>query len=131
MFEVLTNLISNAIKFSNDKPITIVAEKIKKNTIDDKYQSYKIDKVNTSDASEIDDQIMIALVSIRDRGTGIDKEILSRLFTEFTTKSNQGTGLGLYISKSIIEAHGGKIWAHNNYDSKRGATFSFSLPIGK
>jgi signal transduction histidine kinase len=74
---------------------------------------------------------MITIVSIRDRGTGIDTEILSRLFTKFITKSNQGTGLGLYISKSINEAHGGQLWGHNNYDGEKGATFSFSLPIGK
>jgi len=131
MFEVLTNLIANAIKFSGEKPITISAKKVQKNTIDNKYQSAKVDKVNTSDVSENDGQIMIAVVSIRDRGTGIDPEILPRLFTKFTTKSNQGTGLGLYISKSIIEAHGGQIWAHNNYDGEKGATFSFSLPMDK
>ena len=54
--------------------------------------------------------------------------MMSRLFTKFATKSDKGTGLGLYISKSIIEAHGGKMWAENNVDGK-GATFSFSLPI--
>jgi signal transduction histidine kinase len=53
---------------------------------------------------------------------------MPRLFTKFATKSFDGTGLGLYISKSIIEAHGGKIWANNNADGK-GATFSFSLPL--
>jgi signal transduction histidine kinase len=130
MFEVLTNLIANAIKFSREKPITISAKKVKKNTNDNKYESTKVDKVTTSDVSENDGQIMIAVVSVRDRGTGIDPEILPRLFTKFTTKSNQGTGLGLYISKSIIEAHGGQIWAHNNYDGEKGATLSFSLPIG-
>jgi two-component system, OmpR family, sensor histidine kinase VicK len=50
------------------------------------------------------------------------------LFQKFATKSYQGTGLGLYISKSIVEAHGGKMWAENNSDGK-GATFSFSLPL--
>ena len=74
---------------------------------------------------------MMAVVSIRDRGKGIDPDILPRLFTKFTTKSNQGTGLGLYIAKSIIEAHGGKIWAQNNYNGEKGATFSFSLPINR
>ncbi|MGA9218819.1 MAG: HAMP domain-containing sensor histidine kinase, partial [Nitrososphaeraceae archaeon] len=67
------------------------------------------------------------LVNIRDTGTGIDAGILPSLFTKFVTKSNKGTGLGLYISKSIIEAHGGKIWAENNLDG-RGASFTFTVP---
>ena len=71
--------------------------------------------------------VELILVSVRDTGAGIDPEILSRLFTKFATKSFEGTGLGLYISKSIVEAHGGKIWAQNNPDGN-GATFSFSLP---
>jgi two-component system sensor histidine kinase VicK len=67
-------------------------------------------------------------VSVKDSGAGIDPEILPRLCTKFASKSYQGTGLGLFISKSIIEGHGGKIWAENNSDGK-GATFAFSLPI--
>jgi two-component system, OmpR family, sensor histidine kinase VicK len=70
----------------------------------------------------------IAVVSIKDTGSGIESEILPRLFTKFATKSETGTGLGLYISKGIIETHGGKIWAENNLE-ERGATFSFSLPL--
>ena len=66
------------------------------------------------------------VVSIKDTGSGIDPQILPRLFTKFTTRSKRGTGLGLYICKRIIEAHGGKIWGENNVD--QGATFSFSLP---
>jgi two-component system, OmpR family, sensor histidine kinase VicK len=65
---------------------------------------------------------------VKNSGAGIDPEILPRLFSKFATKSDKGTGLGLFISKSIIEAHGGKIWAENGVDGK-GATFSFSLPI--
>jgi signal transduction histidine kinase len=65
----------------------------------------------------------------KDTGSGIDPEIFSRLFTKFTSRSFSGTGLGLYISKNIIEAHGGKIWAQNNNEHrKRGATFYFTLP---
>jgi signal transduction histidine kinase len=68
------------------------------------------------------------LLSIKDNGTGISSEIFPKLFSKFISKSARGTGLGLYISKSIVEAHGGKIWAKNNEDGK-GATFSLSLPI--
>ena len=71
---------------------------------------------------------MQAIVSINDTGIGIDPGIMPRLFEKFASKSFQGTGLGLYICKGIIEAHGGRIWAENNTGGK-GATFSFSLPI--
>jgi signal transduction histidine kinase len=70
------------------------------------------------------------IVSIRDNGEGIDPKIMARLFTKFVTKSDSGLGLGLYITKSLIKAHGGKIWAENNAEGK-GATFSFSLPISE
>ena len=70
-----------------------------------------------------------ALVSVRDTGEGINPEILPRLFSKFITKSFQGIGLGLYISKNIVEAHGGKIWAENNSDEGKGAIFRFTLPI--
>ncbi|MFL6355143.1 MAG: ATP-binding protein [Nitrososphaeraceae archaeon] len=98
--QVIFNLLRNAVKFTNEGTITIKAEK-------------KEDHV---------------LVSIKDTGSGIDPEIIPRLFTKFATKSNEGTGLGLFISKAIVEAHGGRIWAENNSNGK-GATFSFSLPI--
>ena len=68
------------------------------------------------------------VVSVKDTGSGIDSEILPRLFTRFVTKSDRGTGLGLYISKGIIEAHGGKIWAENNL-KEMGVTVNFSLKI--
>jgi two-component system, OmpR family, sensor histidine kinase VicK len=77
----------------------------------------------TSDTNN--DQVVIR---IRDTGSGISPEIYPKLFTKFATKSERGTGLGLFISKSIIEAHGGRIWAENNIDDK-GATFSFTLPL--
>jgi nitrogen-specific signal transduction histidine kinase len=71
------------------------------------------------------------IVSVKDTGNGIDPEIFPKLFTKFVTKSQSGTGLGLFISKSIIEAHGGRIWAENttNTNGKKGAIFSFSLPL--
>jgi signal transduction histidine kinase len=132
IFEVLSNLINNAIKFSKDSPITITAKKIQKNTTDFKHTLADNKEVNRVDIKENRDEVkMMVVVSIRDRGTGIDPDILPRLFTKFTTKSSQGTGLGLFIAKSIIEAHGGQIWAQNNYDDEKGATFSFSLPLDK
>jgi signal transduction histidine kinase len=67
-------------------------------------------------------------VNITDTGLCIDPEILPRLFTKFATKSDEGIGRGLYISKCIIEAHNGKIWAENNFGSK-GATIYFTLSI--
>jgi signal transduction histidine kinase len=69
-----------------------------------------------------------AVVSISDSGEGIDPEVMSRLFEEFVSKSEKGTGLGLFISKSIVEAHGGKIWGENN-KGLNGATFTFTLPL--
>jgi two-component system sensor histidine kinase VicK len=106
--QVVSNLINNAIKFTSKKGgnIFVTAEK--------------------GNGSKSDNQEVV--VNIVDTGEGIHHEIIPRLFTKFASKSFQGTGLGLYISKSIIEAHGGKIWAENNSDGK-GATFSFSLPI--
>jgi two-component system, OmpR family, sensor histidine kinase VicK len=68
------------------------------------------------------------IVSVKDDGTGIDPTIISRLFTKFATKSETGSGLGLFISKGIVEAHGGRIWAQNNPDGV-GATFYFMLPM--
>ena len=104
--EVISNMLDNAIKFTPEGNITISAE-VKNNNHGDE-----------------------AIVMIRDEGTGIDGEIASRLFTKFATRSEKGTGLGLYISRSIVEAHGGKIWAKNNEEGK-GATFAFSLPLNQ
>ena len=109
--QVVDNLLCNAIKFTEGKlcgSITITAKR--------------------------EEDIERIKVIIKDTGTGINTEILSRLFTKFATKSDSGTGLGLYISKKIIEAHGGKIWGknnnNNNNDGNRiGAEFGFTLPI--
>ena len=68
------------------------------------------------------------VITMTDTGSGISPEIYPKLFTKFATKSEKGTGLGLFISKSIIEAHGGRIWAQNNTKDK-GATFTFTLPL--
>jgi two-component system, OmpR family, sensor histidine kinase VicK len=69
-----------------------------------------------------------AIISIKDTGIGIDLEILPRLFSKFVTKSQKGTGIGLYISKNIVEAHGGRLNASNNPDNK-GATFTITIPL--
>jgi two-component system, OmpR family, sensor histidine kinase VicK len=99
--QVISNLLSNAIKFTDE---------------------------GGEISLHIKRQTQHVIVSVRDNGQGIAPEIYPRLFTKFATNSVVGTGLGLYISKNIIEAHGGRIWAENNLDGK-GASFSFVLPI--
>jgi two-component system, OmpR family, sensor histidine kinase VicK len=104
--QVISNLLNNAIKFTKEGTITAAI---------------------VPNNNEI-------IVSINDTGSGIDSEVLPKLFTRFgttTTKSTTGTGLGLFISKSIIDAHGGRIWGKNNYPEGKGATFGFSLPLYK
>lgn len=75
------------------------------------------------------DQNNEVIVTVRDTGKGINPEIMPRLFSKFVTRSQQGIGLGLFISKNIIESHGGKIWAENNVLEGRGTIFSFTLPL--
>jgi two-component system, OmpR family, sensor histidine kinase VicK len=103
--QVIYNLLHNAIKFTNEGSITISVKRK-------------------------DDDNKVIVVSVNDTGKGIDPEIFLRLFTKFATKSVAGTGLGLFISKSFVDAHGGKIWAQNNADGT-GSTFYFSLPLSK
>jgi signal transduction histidine kinase len=101
--EVISNLLGNAIKFTTKeagRSITIKTQKKDKQ----------------------------AIVSIKDTGSGIDPDIKPKLFSKFATNSPGGTGIGLFICKNIVEAHGGRIWGENNVDAK-GATFTFSLPI--
>jgi signal transduction histidine kinase len=100
--QVLMNLLDNSINSSQEGIISVTT------TID-------------PDSNSI-------TVSVKDNGSGINPDILPRLFSKFATTSEKGTGLGLYISKKIIEAHGGKIWAENNKDGE-GATFAFTLPL--
>jgi two-component system sensor histidine kinase VicK len=109
--QVISNLLNNAIKFTQKE----------------RSEGANIISVTLEDKNN-DDKSKDVTVSIKDIGIGIAPEIVPRLFTKFATKSYQGTGLGLFISKSIVEAHGGKLWAENNKEGK-GATFSFSLPI--
>ena len=124
---MVSNLLNNSVKFTEEGTISI----------DAKVQQEDNNNNNNNSGRGHD----IVVVSIKDTGEGIDAEILPKLFTKFASKSYQGTGLGLYISKSIVEAHGGKIWAENNDADDdnnnivgrkkrvRGATFSFSLSI--
>ena len=114
LFQVLSNLINNAIKFTGINGVISITL--------DKTEYSMSGNSNTVKENEY------AFVRVKDNGSGIDPEIQSRLFSKFATKSDIGTGLGLFIAKSIIEAHGGKIFAENNSDG-RGATFTFSLPI--
>ena len=102
IFQVFANLLDNAIKFTNEGSINISLKK----------------KEKTNEA----------IVTIKDNGPGIDAEIIPHLFSKFKTKSEKGLGLGLYISKNIVQAHHGKIEAHNNPNSK-GATFVVTLPL--
>jgi signal transduction histidine kinase len=104
--QVISNLLNNAIKFTKNGTIKV--------------------------SEEVRDSK--ALVSVMDTGQGIDPEIFPRLFSKFAAKSETGTGLGLFISKSIVEAHRGKIWAENNYGSDgqiKGVRFTFSIPLSK
>jgi two-component system, OmpR family, sensor histidine kinase VicK len=100
--QVISNLLNNSIKFTKEGKITITIEK--------------------KDDGEV------VVISIKDTGIGIDSEMFPKLFSKFASKSYQGTGLGLFICKSIVEAHDGKIWAENNNQEKKGATFYFTLP---
>lgn len=86
--QVITNLCSNAMNFTKTGTIEISLKKLN-------------DKI---------------IFEIKDTGTGIESDILPNLFTKSVTKSISVTGLGLFISKNIIEAHGGKIWAKNNFE---------------
>jgi signal transduction histidine kinase len=110
--QVIDNLLSNAINFTNNGNITISSFRGRE---DSNGKIYGPDKESI-------------VVEINDTGAGINSEMMPRLFEKFATRSISGTGLGLYISKSIIDSHGGKIWAYNNKDGK-GATFIFTLPV--
>jgi two-component system, OmpR family, sensor histidine kinase VicK len=121
--QAICNLLDNAIKFTEEGTVT-VSSSIRKR------------KEDARKGDEVKEEVVIA---VKDTGTGIDPELMPRLFTKFATKSYQGTGLGLFISKSIIEAFGGRMWAKNTSDEDHegsdsdtkhnGATFYFTLPI--
>ncbi|HEU0144826.1 MAG TPA: HAMP domain-containing sensor histidine kinase, partial [Nitrososphaera sp.] len=128
--QVVSNLLNNAIKFTQEGTVSVTISIIKRKEDTDRDGKVKA-------AEEV-------LIAVKDTGTGIDSELMPRLFTKFATKSYQGTGLGLFISKSIVEAHGGKMWAENNNSSNnngddnndgsnnrkhKGATFYFTMPV--
>ena len=100
--QVISNLLGNAVKFTKDGSISV---------------KVSINKENNE-----------AVICIKDTGQGIDPSIVPHLFTKFSSKSFEGIGLGLFIAKNIVQAHGGRIWAENNPDGK-GAAFFFTLPI--
>jgi signal transduction histidine kinase len=112
---VVSNFLSNALKFTKQGEIFVYTEK-KDNNKNNSNNHY-------------------ALVTVKDTGSGIDPEILPKIFSKFITKSFEGLGLGLYISKNIVETHGGKIWAENNNNNNSnmngnsGAIFYFTLPL--
>jgi len=109
ILQVISNLLDNAFKFTKE--------------LKDNGEIYITIEERKQEAGQ-----RYIIINILDNGKGIDPNIMPRLFTKFATKSNKGTGLGLYICKSIIEAHGGKIWAENKKEGN-GAIFSFSLPF--
>ena len=103
--QVISNLLNNAFKFTKEGSIVVNIE--------------------------LDHKKNKAIVSVKDTGKGIDPDLFPKLFKKFASKSFQGTGLGLFISRSIIEAQGGKMWAENNTDGQKGAKFYFLLPVAK
>ncbi|MDQ4017545.1 MAG: ATP-binding protein [Thermoproteota archaeon] len=140
--QVISNLLDNAVKFTREGAISVSTKVTREQAAATTGETLGKEQMSGSSGH--------VLVRIEDTGSGLDPEIVPKLFSKFTTKSLKGTGLGLYISKSIIETHGGKIWARNNEnismrnrsmgnnarrdsDQKvggaKGATFYFTLPL--
>lgn len=111
IIQVLSNLINNALNASNKRRIVG----------NDEFFPIEVSMKKDDSSKEI-------TIIVSDRGTGIDKNMDEKLFTKFATTTDGGTGLGLYVSRNLVEAHGGKIWAFNNSNG-RGATFCFTLPL--
>jgi signal transduction histidine kinase len=147
--QVLINLIDNAIRYSNrNGTINImIQDKINFDISSiNKKESNKEEKMNISAnavdpfdtirydnreragvVGEEEEEEKMIYISISDTGKGISSKILPNLFQKFVSDSDVGTGLGLYISRILVEAHRGKVWAFNNADGI-GSTFVFSLP---
>jgi signal transduction histidine kinase len=114
--QVISNLLSNAVKFTKKGTISVTTQ------IEEEEQDDQNDDGDDNGSNKV------VVISIKDTGSGISPEMFPRLFSKFASNSFEGTGLGLFIAKSIVEAHGGKIWAENNADGK-GARFTMGLPI--
>src|SRR5215216_703176 len=133
LIQVISNLINNAIKFTKEGTVTVTTTS---NSIIKRKEAERDTEEGDGKVKEEKEKEEEVVIAVKDTGTGIDPELMPRLFTKFATKSYQGTGLGLYISKSIVEAHGGKMWAENNSDEGsgsetkyKGATFYLTLPV--
>jgi two-component system, OmpR family, sensor histidine kinase VicK len=134
LMQVMHNILDNAFKFTDTHGSVIVTlEKqetesqiqIEEPTQQRRQQQQRYQGQKQKPQQE---QQQSAIINVTDRGTGIDPEILPKLFSKFATKSYKGTGLGLYISKNIVDAHGGKLFAYNNSDGN-GATFTIMIPL--
>jgi two-component system, OmpR family, sensor histidine kinase VicK len=129
LMQVMHNILDNAFKFTDSHgSVTVTLEKEEtqhQTQIEEPTQQPLQQKGQEQEQQE---QLQRAIINITDRGTGIDPEILPKLFSKFATKSYKGTGLGLYISKNIVDAHGGKLLASNNTDGN-GATFTIVIPL--
>jgi len=105
--QVMRNIIGNALEFTSEGNVSVTLRRERQHEKDGKQ---------------------IAVVTVRDTGCGVDPAIMSRVFEKFVTKSEKGTGLGLFVSKSIVQAHEGRIWVQNDTEGEKGATFYFTLP---
>ena len=121
--QVISNLLSNAVKFTKKGTIRVTTQI--KGGEEEEVQDDQNDDHGGGSSSRGN---KVVVISIKDTGSGISPEMFPRLFSKFASNSFEGTGLGLFIANSIVEAHGGKIWAENNADGK-GARFTMSLPI--
>jgi signal transduction histidine kinase len=135
IMQVISNLLTNAIKFTRGGKVAIIVDNNNNNNNRNKARNEKEgggerevgQGEGEGELKKREETRREIIVSFRDSGTGIDPKIIDKIFEKFVTKSDKGTGLGLFISRKIVEAHGGRIWAKNNTNAQ-GATIAFSLP---